>query len=85
MLQNRTTNLLPTIASKQLERMLGVTYKTARFMSHRIREAMTSNGGGFFGGNGDAVEVDETYWGNTGKQRKGFVRFSKRKYMKDRG
>lgn len=28
------------ISSKQLERMLGVTYQTAWFMSHRIREAM---------------------------------------------
>lgn len=58
------------ISAKQLERMLGVTYKTAWFMAHRIREAMSSDVG-IFGGNGGAVEVDETYWGNTGKQRKG--------------
>jgi transposase-like protein len=52
------------ISAKQLERMLGVTYKTAWFMAHRIREAMTP---GYFdgpmGGNGGAVEVDETYYG----------------------
>ncbi|EQD75568.1 ISSpo8, transposase [mine drainage metagenome] len=59
------------ISSKQLERMLGVTYKTAWFMSHRIREAMAIDGGGLLGGRGDTAEVDETYWGNTGKQRKG--------------
>ena len=59
------------ISSKQLERMLGVTYKTAWFMSHRIREAMAENGGGLLGSNGGTVEVDETYWGNTGKQRQG--------------
>lgn len=59
------------MSSKQLERMLGVTYKTAWFMSHRIREAMTESGGGLLGGNGRAVEVDETYWGNTGKQASG--------------
>lgn len=59
------------ISSKQLERMLGVSYKTAWFMSHRIREAMTETGGGLLGGNGGPVEVDETYWGNTGKQRSG--------------
>jgi transposase-like protein len=29
------------MSSRQLHRMLGVTYKTAWFMSHRIREAMT--------------------------------------------
>jgi transposase-like protein len=58
------------ISSKQLERMLGVTYKTAWFMSHRIREAMTGDSGPL-GGNGGPVEVDETYWGNVGKQAKG--------------
>lgn len=53
------------VSSKQLERMLGVTYKTAWFMSHRIREAMTSKRGGLLGGPGGSgiVEVDETYWG----------------------
>ncbi len=59
------------ISSKQLERMLGVSYKTAWFMSHRIREAMTSEGGGLLGSGGGPVEVDETYWGNVGKQREG--------------
>lgn len=34
------------ISSHQLHRMLGVTYKTAWFMSHRIREAMKENEGG---------------------------------------
>jgi hypothetical protein len=43
--------------------MLGVTYKTAWFMSHRIREAMQDDGS-IMGGNGGTVEVDETYWGN---------------------
>jgi transposase-like protein len=59
------------ISSKQLERMLGVSYKTAWFMSHRIREAMASNSGGLLGGNGSPVEADETYWGNQGKQASG--------------
>lgn len=59
------------MSAKQLERMLGVTYKTAWFMAHRIREAMTENGGGLLGGNGSPVEVDETYWGNVGKQNRG--------------
>jgi transposase-like protein len=50
------------ISSKQLERMLGVTYQTAWFMSHRIREAMKSKGG-LLGGGGNVVEADETYVG----------------------
>ena len=52
------------VSAKQLERMLGVTYKTAWFMSHRIREAMTVNPTGLLGGGSAVVEADETYWGN---------------------
>jgi transposase-like protein len=59
------------ISLKQLERMLGVTYKTAWFMSHRLREAMNMPAEGPMGGDGGTVEVDETYWGNVGKQRPG--------------
>jgi transposase-like protein len=59
------------MSSKQLERVLGVTYKTAWFMSHRIREAMNTTHPGPLGSGGAPVEADETYWGNTGKQRKG--------------
>jgi len=59
------------ISSHQIHRMLGVTYKSAWFMTHRIREAMTSGNTGLLGTGGGTVEVDETYWGNNGKQRKG--------------
>jgi transposase-like protein len=52
------------MSAKQLERMLGVSYKSAWFMAHRIREAMTTEPKKMMGGNGGAVEVDETYWGN---------------------
>lgn len=55
------------MSSKQIERMLGVTYKTAWFMTHRIREAMKSENGGLLGSGGQPVEVDETYWGDTNK------------------
>lgn len=51
------------ISSNQLHRILGVTLKTAWFMTHRIREAMRSDEGGMFGGNGGVVEVDETFIG----------------------
>jgi transposase-like protein len=57
------------ISSHQLHRMLGVTYKTAWFMTHRIREAMKSEGG-LMGGSGGAVEVDETYWGTQSGHKK---------------
>lgn len=59
------------ISSKQLERMLGVTYKTAWFMSHRIREAMTNNHNGLMGSDGGTVEMDETYWGNSHQSKVG--------------
>lgn len=51
------------ISSNQLHRILGVTLKTAWFMSHRIREAMRSDDTTIFGGNSGVVEVDETFIG----------------------
>ncbi len=59
------------ISSNQLHRTLGVTLKTAWFMSHRIREAMRSGALGSFGGGGSPVEVDETFLGtDPGKTKK---------------
>jgi transposase-like protein len=52
------------ISSNQLHRTLGVTLKTAWFMSHRIREAMRDGNPRAFGMGGDTVEVDETFIGN---------------------
>jgi transposase-like protein len=52
------------ISSNQLHRTLGVTLKTAWFMSHRIREAMRSDDMTPFGGEGGIVEADETYIGH---------------------
>jgi hypothetical protein len=44
--------------------MLGMTYKSAWFMSHRIREAMNDSAtSGPLGGEGKIVEADETYHG----------------------
>ncbi len=51
------------ISSKQLERTLECTYRTAWFLSHRIREAMRSGDLSPFGGNGGVVEADETFIG----------------------
>jgi transposase-like protein len=57
------------ISAHQLHRMLGVTYKTAWFMAHRIREAMNVKPTKKLGNDGGPVEVDETYWG-TAKGKK---------------
>ena len=56
------------ISSHQLHRTLGVTYKTAWFMSHRIREAMREEDPGPLGGGGGVFEIDETFIG--GKKRR---------------
>ncbi len=58
------------ISSNQLHRTLGVTLKTAWFMSHRIRMAMVGGRLGPLGGAGKVVEVDETYHGKTEDQPK---------------
>ncbi len=53
------------MSSHQLHRTLGVTYKTAWFMAHRIREAMSHDGlAPKIGGPDSTVEADETFWGN---------------------
>jgi transposase-like protein len=51
------------MSSHQLHRTLGVTYKTAWFMTHRIRKAMETRKPEPMGGGGGIVEADETYWG----------------------
>jgi transposase-like protein len=51
------------VSSNQLHRTLGVTLKTAWFMSHRLRLAMQKVGLEPMGGAGETVEVDETYIG----------------------
>lgn len=53
------------ISSHQIHRMLGVTYKSAWFMTHRIREAMKPGSTGLMGSGGGVVEADETYWGTS--------------------
>lgn len=57
------------ISSNQLHRILGVTLKTAWFMSHRIREAMRSGDLAPMGGNGGIVEADETFIGREPDRR----------------
>jgi transposase-like protein len=60
------------MSAHQMHRMLGVTYKSAWFMCHRIREAMRDDKPTPMGSNGGAVQADETYYGNTSKRAKGY-------------
>ena len=74
------------VSAHQIHRTLGVTYKTAWFMLHRIREAMGEDNStsGPLGGEGKTIEADETYIGKrdvpyVSPQRKG------RPYLKSGG
>ncbi|MCQ0093540.1 IS1595 family transposase [Roseovarius sp. M141] len=59
------------ISSHQLHRVLGITYKSAWLLTHRIRECMRSGDLAPMGGNGGTVEVDETFIGqNPNKPKK---------------
>jgi hypothetical protein len=64
------------ISAHQLHRVMEITYKSAWFTAHRLREAMRSGDLAPFGGEGNIVESDETFIGRDytkkGKgQRKG--------------
>jgi hypothetical protein len=62
------------ISSHQLSRMLGVTYKTAWFMAHRIREAMRPASLTPMGGPDSIIESDETHFGKSELAPKGRIR-----------
>jgi transposase-like protein len=51
------------ISAKQVQRHLGVSYKTAWYLCHRIRQAMQEPETQILGGEGIVVEIDETYIG----------------------
>src|SRR6185437_13639746 len=51
------------MSAHQLHRSIGVTYKTAWFMWHRIREAMREDVLPPMGGEGKVVEADEAFLG----------------------
>ncbi len=57
------------VSAHQLHRTLNITYRSAWFMAHRVREAMRAGGLGPLGGEGKIVEADETYFGPTEKPR----------------
>jgi transposase-like protein len=52
------------VSAHQIHRTIGVTYKTAWFMMHRLREAMADlNPSGPLGGEGKTIEADTTFVG----------------------
>jgi transposase-like protein len=51
------------VSAHQLHRTLGITYRSAWFMAHRVRECMRAGGLTPLGGEGKVVEADETYFG----------------------
>jgi transposase-like protein len=58
------------ISAHQLHRTLGITYKSAWFLAHRIRESMRDDGSsGPLGGEGQFVKADETFVGGKAKNR----------------
>lgn len=70
------------VSAHQLHRALGVTYQTAWFMCHRIREAMRDGGFTPMGGDGGIVEADETYYGPVEKLKRRDKTTSGRPYTK---
>jgi transposase-like protein len=58
------------VSAHQLHRMLGITYKTAWFMAHRIRFAVGDDGKMKLKG---VVEIDETFVGGVGAAKQNFL------------
>ncbi len=57
------------VSAHQLHRMLGITYKSAWFMAHRVREALKPANPSPIGGHGKTVEADETAIGGSKANR----------------
>src|SRR5208282_5502783 len=56
------------MSANQVSRHIGVTYKTAWYLCHRIRKAMEELNAPPLGGQSKVVEIDETFIG--GKTRR---------------
>lgn len=57
------------VSALEIHRQTGLSYKTCLFMLHRVRCAMDETDMGPLGGNGGAVEVDETFIGGKPRRR----------------
>lgn len=56
-------------ATRQIQRLLNCSMKTAWFMGHRIREMMNGDSSNPMGGEGETVEMDEAYIGGREKNK----------------
>ena len=60
------------VSAKELQRQLGVTYKCAHRMGTKIRQHMALiDGEDQLGGEGEVVQIDETYVGGKSKGKRG--------------
>ncbi len=60
------------VSAHEIHRTIAVSYKTAWFMMHRLREAMADLAPTPMGGKGKSIQADETYYGNSSKRAKGY-------------
>jgi|SRR5581483_10558992 len=67
------------VSAHEIHRTLGITYKSAWFMMHRLREAMADMTRTPMGGEGQTIQADETYYGNSSKRAKGYKKGHKNK------
>jgi transposase-like protein len=58
------------VSAHQLHRTLDITYRSAWFMAHRVRECMRTGGLAPLGGAGKIVEADETYYGQVDRKNR---------------
>lgn len=71
------------VSAHQLHRTLGITYRSAWFMAHRVRECMRTGGLAPLGGEGKVVEADETYYGEISEAKRPKTKTSGRPFQKD--
>jgi transposase-like protein len=73
------------ISAHQVHRTLKITYKSAWFLCHRIREAMRQGGLEPLGGKGKVVEADETYFGEIPEAKRPAKKTTGRPFSKNPG
>ena len=57
------------MSALEIGRLLGISKKSSWFLCHRIRESLRGNDGTALGGQGETVEIDETYIGGLEKNK----------------